>query len=129
MEDRIIESAIDIILPVLESSMILAGHYAKNCNRDIVTAMDVEYAMKYVAMHHVGKNIGSLFPEVYDESSSEEEDFADEDECEFTRYSGDDEFCVAMNKAYDEWDSWTPQNDAEKMIKKSIDEKAQVQGH
>lgn len=129
MDDKIIESAIDIFLPVLESSMVLAGHYAKNCNRDVVTAQDVEYAMKYVAMNHVGKHIGSLFPEVYDETSTEEdEDFVD-DECEFTRYSGDDEHCVAMNKAFDEWDSWTPQNDAEKMIKKAIDEKAQVQRH
>jgi hypothetical protein len=129
MEDRIIESAMDIFLPVLESSMILAGHYAKHCNRDVVTAMDVDYAMKYVAMNHVGKHVGSLFPEIYDESSSEsDEDFV-EDECEFTRYSGNDEYCVAMNKAFDEWSTWVPENDAEKMIKKSIDEKAQVQGH
>jgi histone H3/H4 len=67
--EQIQESAINIIQPVLERSMILAAEYAKACGRDIVLGEDMEYAMKYCAMNEVGKKMGSHFPELYDERS------------------------------------------------------------
>lgn len=117
----------DVLLPILESSMVLATHYTKACGRSTVTAKDVEYALKYTAQHEVGTHIGSLFPEIYDESSSDEEsdvEIVDEDDEPFTRYSGDsDEWCIKINRAYDSWDDWEPTCTAEMLLKNAIDKK------
>ena len=71
--EQVQDSAINIIQPVLERSMVLAAEYAKACGRDIVLGEDMEYAMKYCAMNEVGKKLGSHFPEIYEESSDEED--------------------------------------------------------
>lgn len=121
------QAAIDIMRPVLEASVVLAAYYAKCCGRDIVTKEDLEYALKYNAMNNVGKHIGTLYPEIYDEeSSNDEESFVSEDNVEFTRYTGDDEWCVKMNKAYDDWEQWTPSGPAEVALKISIDKNIEV---
>ena len=86
--EQVQESAINIIQPVLERSMILAAEYAKACGRDIVLAEDMEYAMKYCAMHEVGKKIGTHFPEIYEEESSEDEEdieIEEDEDVPFTR--------------------------------------------
>jgi hypothetical protein len=127
MEADIIKNAIDIMTPVMESSIVLAGHYAKGCGRDCVTAMDVAYSMRYCAMNLVGKQIGTLFPEVYEDSDSESEWETDSDqgqevkEEEFTRYEGPDELLNNINKAYDTWNEWEPFSPAEKMLKNAIE--------
>jgi hypothetical protein len=123
------EALFDIILPILEGSMVLAAHYAKGCNRDTVTSMDINYAMKYLTMNHVGDKIGSLFPEIYESESSDEEDIEVDDGPEvFTRYpdSGGDDWCLKMNKSYDSWESWTPTCMVEASLKKTIDEKKNI---
>lgn len=117
----------DVLLPILESSMVLAAHYTKACGRSTVTAGDLEHALKYTAQHEVGTHIGSLFPEVYDESSSDEEDdveIVDDEDEPFTRYTGTtDEWCIKMNQAYDSWDTWEPTCQAERLLKMAIDKK------
>lgn len=121
--EQVQESAINIIQPVLERSMILAAEYAKACGRDIVLAEDMEYAMKYCAMHEVGKKIGTHFPEIYEEESSEDEIEIEEDDEDvpFTRYSGREYKFVKMNMAYDNWNTWEPKNPSEQMLKNAID--------
>ena len=52
---QIQDSAINIIQPILEQSVILAAEYAKACGRDTVLSEDLEYAMKYCTMYEVGK--------------------------------------------------------------------------
>lgn len=120
--DEIYQTAIDILTPVIESSMVLASHYAKTSGRDVVTQTDLEYALKYTAQHEVGTHIGSLFPEVYDDSDSDESlEVVSDDDVTFVRYSGDDEWCNKMNRAFDTWDTWTPSNPLEIMIRNSIE--------
>jgi len=123
--EQIQESAINIIQPVLEKSMILAAEYAKACGRDIVLGEDMEYAMKYCAMYEVGKKMGSQFPELYDEESSGEEDeeieIEEDEDVPFTRYSGREYKFVKMNMAYDNWSTWEPKNPSEQMLKNAID--------
>lgn len=121
--EQVQESAINIIQPVLERSMILAAEYAKACGRDIILAEDMEYAMKYCAMHEVGKKIGTHFPEIYEEESSEDEIEIEEDDEDvpFTRYSGREYKFVKMNMAYDNWNTWEPKNPSEQMLKNAID--------
>lgn len=118
------QSAIEIITPVLESAVVLSGHYARACGRDTILAKDMEYCMKYCAMHTVGQQIGTYYPELYDDTDSGEDDIEiddDIDEKTFEPYSGNDERFVKINDAYDAWDGWSPTNPSEAMIKNAID--------
>ena len=123
--EQVQDSAINIIQPVLERTMVLAAEYATACGRDMVLGEDMEYAMKYCAMNEVGKKMGTHFPEIYEESSDEEDqgediEFEDE-EIPFTRYTGRQYKFVKMNMAYDNWGAWEPKNPSELMLKNAID--------
>ena len=126
IEQQIIKTATDIIQPVVESAMILAGHYCKACGRSILTGEDMQYAMKYSARNLVGKQIGTLFPEddESDDDESEEDDSSievvDEEDEPFTRYVGDDKLMNDINQASDTWDDWIPSSPMESMLKDSI---------
>ena len=105
--EQVQDSAINILQPVLERTMVLAAEYAKASGRDMVVSEDMEYAMKYCAMNEVGKKMGTHFPEIYEEDEEDEEDdieFEDE-EIPFTRYTGREYKFVKMNMAYDTWDA------------------------
>ena len=122
--EQVQDSAINIIQPIFERSMVLAAEYAKACGRDMVVGEDLEYAMKYCAMNEVGKKIGTYFPEIYEESTSDEDEedvIFDDEEIAFTRYSGREYKFVKMNMAYDNWDTWVPKNPTEQMLKNAID--------
>jgi len=114
----------NIVTPVLEKSMVLACEYSKACGRDIVLPEDIEYASRYCAMYTVGNDIGSIFPEIYNDQDDDEEDEieeVDDADCPpFTRYSGGDLKFIHINEAYDRWDSWQPQNPTEVMLKNAI---------
>ena len=114
------DAAIDIFLPVMESAIVLASHYAKACGREVVTPQDVVYGMMYAARHVTGKQIGSLFPEAYDSESSDEEEEEDEDETPFSRYEGSEEMLVKMNECYDTWEEWEPESPAEQALKNAV---------
>jgi hypothetical protein len=117
------QTAIDIFLPVLESSVVLAAHYAKATGRDCVTAQDMCYGFMYAARTITGKQIGSLFPEVYDDDEEEEEDDDEEEEDEPTwiRYEGtDNEHAVKMNECADTWDAWEPESPVECALKNAV---------
>ena len=116
------QSAIDIFLPVLESSVVLAAHYAKATGRDCVTAQDMCYGLMYAARTITGKQVGSLFPEIYDESDEEEEeDENEEEEEQWIRYEGtDNEHAIKMNECADTWDAWEPESPAEAALKNAV---------
>jgi len=107
----------------MEKSMLFASEYSKACGRDTVLPEDLEYAIKYCAMYTVGQDIGTLFPDLYNEEDSDEDDIeeVDDENCPpFERYIGTDERFILMNQAYDRWDSWVPQNPTEQMLKNAI---------
>ena len=116
------EAAIDIFLPVMESAMVLAGHYAKACGRDIVLSQDVHMGLMYASRNVTGRQIGSLFPEVYDQDEDEDDvaEEADDEEETWTRYSGDDELAQKMNECADTWDAWVPESPAEVALKNAV---------
>lgn len=118
------QSIMDIFLPVYESAVILAGHYTKACGRSTLTVTDLEYGWKFSARNVTGKQLGTLFPELFEESDSDEEDIEvvpDDDE-PFTRYQGtDNDMALRMNECFDTWADWEPSSPAEESIKKSID--------
>ena len=123
MEAEFVSSATGLLQPILESSMIIAGHYVKACNRKTITSVDVQYGMKYAARNLVGKHVGTLFPEDEDTESDDDDSIeeVDEEEEPFVKYSGDDKFLNDVNEAADTWDTWTPTNLIETMLKDSID--------
>jgi hypothetical protein len=113
----------DIFLPVLESSVVLAAHYAKATGRDCVTAQDMCYGLMYAARTITGKHVGSLYPEIYEEDDDDEEEEEDEDEEEpaWIRYEGtDNEHAVKMNECADTWDAWEPESPAEYALKNAV---------
>ena len=129
------QAAIEIITPVLEQSVLLAADYAKACGRDAILSKDFEYAIKYCAMNTIGQKIGSHFPEIYEEESEEESDsedpentleVVDEDELEFTPYSGEDKKFTDVNESYESWGDWEPKTPVEEMIKNAIDNNEHV---
>jgi histone H3/H4 len=122
MAEEYIKSMTDIMLPVMEQAVLLAGEYCKACGRDVILPEDMEYAMKYCAMYTVGQQIGTMFPEIY-EGEDEDEDIEDvpQEDCPpFVKYTGDDARFIQVNEATERWDSWIPQSPIEQMLKNAI---------
>jgi hypothetical protein len=141
----ILESALDIFRPVMESATVLAAHYAKACGRDVVLQEDMRFGMMYAARYVTGRQIGSLFPEIYEEEEESDESRSDSDfdgdydpegsdsssaswetvedeELVWTRYEGtEDDQAVKMNECADTWEAWEPQNPSERALKNAID--------
>jgi hypothetical protein len=141
MEDQILETGMDIFLPVMESATVLAAHYAKACGRDVVLAEDMKYGLMYAARNVTGKHLGSLYPEVYEDEDSRSESEGDPDgesdpngsdsasswetvsdsELVWARYEGTDELALKLNECADTWDAWEPESPAERAIKNAIE--------
>ena len=124
MEEQIIETALNMLTPVIEGAMVAGAAYSKACGRNTVTAMDVKYGLRYCAQKIPGKHIGTLFPELADtDSDTDESDIEEVDENDepFTRYVGDDETMNEMNKMFDEWDQWEPSSPLEIILKNAVD--------
>lgn len=131
------EAAIEIFKPVMESATILAAHYAKACGRDIVLSQDMHMGMMYAARNVTGRQIGSLFPEIYEEESQTDSDSdgsddssswetASDSELVWTRYEGsDDQTALDMNTCADTWETWEPETPAERALKNAIDKMEQ----
>jgi hypothetical protein len=116
---------IDLFLPVMESSIILAAHYAKATGRDCITGEDICYGLMYAARTVTGKQIGSLFPEIYEESDTDEDEEGtrpeEEQEEQWIRYDGtDNEHAIKMNECADSWDAWEPESPAEAALKNAV---------
>jgi len=120
MEQEYIQSAINILTPVLESGMIFAGQYAQSTGRDYITSLDMKYGMRYAARNVTGKVTGSLLSSS-DEEEDDEWEEVDEELEQFKRYEGDDELMNSINLAYDTWDEWIPESPIEKILKNAID--------
>jgi hypothetical protein len=116
-------AAMDIFLPVLESATVLAAHYSQACGRDTITGQDMRMGLMYAARNIAGKQIGSLYPEIYEEDEEEEEEEEDEDEEEeeFTEYTGtEDDMAVKMNECAATFDAWEPENPSERALKEAV---------
>jgi hypothetical protein len=127
----------------MESATVMAAHYAKACGRDVVLQEDMRFGMMFAARYVTGRQIGSLFPEIYSESrsdsSSEGSDYdpdgsessgswetVSDSEMVWTRYEGtDDDQALKMNECADTWASWEPQNPSERALKNAIDKQSE----
>ena len=125
-EQQIIDAAMNAIQPVLETAVVVAAEYCKATGRSIVTALDMEYGMKWCAMNVTGKVFGSILPEEEQtDSDSDEDDMVVQEsemgfDDEFREYDGDDERYLEVNQAVREWADWEPETPVEIMIKNAI---------
>jgi len=140
------QSAIELFLPVMESATVLAAHYSQACGRDCVVAKDMRYGMMYAARNVAGRHVGSLYPEVYNDSGTEsegdqdsgtesdqdeededdeeeeDEDEEEEDDPEWTEYEGtEDDMATKMNECARTWADWVPANPTEAALKSAVD--------
>lgn len=122
--EQMVESILNIVVPVIEKSMLLACEYSKACGRDVVLAQDLEYASKYCVMHTVGQDLGSVLEDT--DEDVEDLEVVDEEDIPFERYSGSDPKFLKVNEAYDAWDSWTPTNPSEQILKNAIDSNGRI---
>ena len=105
-------AALELFLPVLESATILAAHYCKACNRNAVLAEDMRIGLMYAARNVLGKQVGTMFPELEEE----------EEEEVWTQYEGtEDDMAVKMNECAASWASWIPENPSERALKDAVD--------
>lgn len=137
----VLNSAIEIFKPVMESATVLAAHYAKACGRDVVLSQDMRMGMMFAARYVTGRQVGSLFPEIWEESCSESDsedgeseqgsdsegswETVSDSELIWTLYEGQDEQALAMNACADSWDSWEPETPAEHALKNAVDKMEQ----
>lgn len=123
------EAAMDIFLPCMESAVVLAAHYAKAAGRDCILAQDIQLGLMYAARNVIGKQIGTLYPEIYEESDTDDEDEgeeSDEEEPEWTAYEGtDNTIAHQMNECAETWDAWEPETPAERALKNAVDKQRQ----
>ncbi|NBX48495.1 hypothetical protein EBT25_00790 [bacterium] len=120
MEENFLSAVNDIILPVMESATVLAAHYCKACGRNTVTDKDVEYGLKFAIRNVTGKQLGTLYPEIYEDSDSGSDiEVVDDSDEPFTRYEGSEDLYVKMNECFDTWAEWEPQTPAERLLKNS----------
>lgn len=127
------QAAIELFLPVMESAVVIASHYAKGCGRDTVLAQDMCLGLMFAARNVTGKQIGSLFPEIWDESrsdsgDSEDESDEDEEDPEWTRYEGEDEMLLSVNECADSWGAWEPESPAERALKNAVEKAKESYG-
>jgi len=127
-EEQIIAAYTNAIQPVLENAVVVAAEYCKATGRSIVTALDMEYGMKWSAMKLTGRVYGSILPDEDDEDSDgwETDDDMVVQECdmgfddEFRENDGDDERYLEVNQAVREWADWEPETELEMMIKSAV---------
>lgn len=123
VEDKLIESAIDIFTPVMEAAVVYGAAYGKACGRTVLISEDMKVGLKFAIRTVTGNHIGRLFPELWDDSDDdeeEEEEVPEEEEPPWTRYVGDDEAANRMNECLDTWDAWEPTSPAEHALKNSV---------
>ena len=113
-----LQAADDILRPVMESAIVLASSYAAATGRDSITAMDVRYGLMYACRNVAGKQLGSIYPEIYEDEDEEDEE---DEEAPFARYQGEEDLYVKMNECADTWDAWEPDSPMDIIMKRSVD--------
>lgn len=121
------EAALDIFLPVLESATVLAAHYTKACGRDVILSEDIKLGLMFAARNVAGKQLGSIYPEIYDDSDSDAESIetVSDDDTQWEKYTGDDEISNKMNECMETWDDWNPESPAERALKNAVDKQSE----
>ena len=117
-----IDTAMDLVMEMITKSTVLAGYYVKACGRNTLTALDLNYCMKYSSMFF------KPTPEFLDQfgfSDDEDEDIdietVGEDDEPFVRYVGENKTMNNINEAYDTWNTWKPTSQLQKRFKDAVD--------
>ena len=117
------------LMTLMEKSITTATNYAKSSGRDNVSSTDMIYALQYQA--HEFLNSHDLEDRILANRNSEkeiemgeDEEYEDEEyeDEEFKRVQkGTSELTDKINTYHDNWHSWNPTGQVEKIIKNAID--------
>ena len=78
-EEAFKNTAIDLFIPVMEAATVMAAHYANACGRNTVQAEDMSLGLMYAARNIMGKQVGSIYPEIYEEESDTDSEESESD--------------------------------------------------
>ena len=115
----------------MKRAIEVGGRYASAAGRDTLSSMDVLYALQYqthIFIEEMDDNMEQEFDDNLpddlnsnnDDSEDDSEDDADDDmfsRCEYPT----DPLIVQMNEYHDNWNTWEPSNEIQKLLKNAID--------
>ena len=114
----------NLIFQLMESAIDSATFYAKSSGRDNLSGMDVIYGLQYEAHQFLNRPVNNSHPH-YDQSDESDSDQSEESESDsddiFTKSTENIEKINLMNHYHDTWELWNPENEIEKLLKKSVD--------
>lgn len=132
--DDFVTQTTSMFLVLVEEAMRAAGDYANAAGRTTVTKEDMLYGLQYQA--HQFQNIQDIRGrseqalQTWDDAASDEDEEDEEDEVEvvdeleepFTRApDAHSSYIALMNYCHDNWDTWVPETDVEKLLKETVD--------
>ena len=146
-----IENVMAIVLSFMENAIQDAATYVEHSGRKIITKKDIRMALQAETFEYmkredmegsllyyketVGKDIDNYNDSSYEDSDSEEGEVQtflnskvvnDKDIEDYSESLCRCPVCKRLNHAVNIWDSWEPQTDMEKIIKKVIDTKLEL---
>ena len=121
-----------LLMVFSQNVMDNACEYCSHAGRDTVTPRDMIYALKYEAFNFCKRKSMMEYldecklEELDDDSEddSEDEDEAEPSEADITFSEADstiNKFCKDVNEINEFWDNWTPTDEIEAILKKSVD--------
>lgn len=142
--DEIIKQRIQAILTTfMKRAIEVGGRYATAAGRDTLSSMDVLYALQYqthIFIEEMDDNMEQEFDDNLpndsnsnsnesdsedddeDEDEEDESDSEDDDDDMFSRCEDPtDPLIVKMNEYHDNWNTWEPSNEIQKLLKNAID--------
>ena len=131
---------LSLVTTFTENALITACEYIKHSNRKIVTAKDINMAMKLEVFEFLKKDntktmekhkkeltkdyFGLNTDGDEDSEVDEEDDYLEnqeDEEEEFTRSKCKCELCSKIHLVEDNWKSWEPKTELEVILKRNID--------
>ena len=105
---------------LMEFAVINGAKYSKSAGRNNLSGQDIIYALQYEAHEFPFRNLNTNDYSSSEDEDSESEEFCNEEDDKFTRSSSQDELIVKMNNYHDNWDTWEPELDIQKILKNAV---------
>lgn len=128
---------ISLVMTMIQHATKTAVLYAEHAGRSEVTPQDIHRSLRYEAQAFFHRE--SLEQDVQEtemlirDYSTDEEESSEEEEPEpqtqpFTKSTCTCTLCSDVNRIWDTWDAWNPEDEAEKFVKNAVDKTIQECG-
>jgi len=125
------EQTMILLVVFMQNALNVAAEYTQYSGREMITPTDMIYALKYEAFNFCKrKNLQEYIEDANfelceSEISDDEEGGIEEEEIdeEFREADSDtNKFCKDVNDINHFWENWTPTDELEALLKKSVDQ-------